>query len=271
MDFLRFLIYFGSRKNPHAAGLPMSVRLGYVVKAPCSRTPGLGVGGAGGRAGSRPRVAQFRGRVPCQKESADNTGRRRVDHRARSDCTATIIALSIVYNQERQKKASSANGGGGEGAVTIAPTSSPAITTAPSNDPWNKYRLPDTLSPSEYHVTLWPRLVEDQNGMYIFTGSSSVVFTCVKETDLVLIHSNKLNLTKINGEHLARLTAVDQQAVPTVKDTWLQVETQYLVVQLEGTLTVGRSYQLDTEFQGELADDLGGFYRSEYHEDDIKK
>ncbi|KAG9332342.1 hypothetical protein JZ751_015349 [Albula glossodonta] len=160
---------------------------------------------------------------------------------------ATIIALSIVYNQERQKKASSANGGGGEGAVTIAPTSSPAITTAPSNDPWNKYRLPDTLSPSEYHVTLWPRLVEDQNGMYIFTGSSSVVFTCVKETDLVLIHSNKLNLTKINGEHLARLTAVDQQAVPAVKDTWLQVETQYLVVQLDGTLTAGRSYQLDTE------------------------
>ncbi|KAI1889464.1 hypothetical protein AGOR_G00163140 [Albula goreensis] len=190
---------------------------------------------------------------------------------------AAIIALSVLYAEEKSKNGVVDNGE--TNPTTMPPVTPPhptttlplPVTPTPSNDPWNKYRLPDTLSPSEYHVTLWPRLVEDQNGMYIFTGSSSVVFTCVKETDLVLIHSNKLNLTKINGEHLARLTAVDQQAVPAVKDTWLQVETQYLVVQLEGTLTVGRSYQLDTKFQGELADDLGGFYRSEYYEDNVKK
>ncbi|XP_061100577.1 aminopeptidase N-like [Conger conger] len=179
----------------------------------------------------------------------------------------TIIALSIVYSQEKSKNAA-ANGGEGAGVTSPPPTSTP--TLMPSNDPWDQYRLPDTLRPEYYNVTLWPRLSMDQNGMFIFTGSSSVVFTCVKETDLILIHSNKLNLTTFD-RHMARLTAVGPAAVPTVETTWLQTETQYLVVQLSGMLTVGQAYQLDTEFQGELADDLGGFYRSEYVEDGVEK
>ncbi|KAJ8335470.1 hypothetical protein SKAU_G00388120 [Synaphobranchus kaupii] len=172
---------------------------------------------------------------------------------------ATIIALSVVYSQEKSKN-------------EVKPTDGEVVTTTPtpSNDPWDQYRLPDTLRPEYYHLTLWPRLHMDQNGMYIFTGISSVVFTCVKETDLILIHANKLNFTAIDG-HLARLIAVDGVTVPTVEATWLQVETQYLVIQLSGVLTVGGSYLLDTEFQGELANDLRGFYRSEYVEDGVKK
>ncbi|XP_061102909.1 aminopeptidase Ey-like [Conger conger] len=179
---------------------------------------------------------------------------------------AALIALSVVYTQEKSKNEVKPTDG-----ATNVPTTGLTLTTltpAPSNDPWDQYRLPDTLRPEYYNVTLWPRLSVDQNGMFIFTGSSSVVFTCVKETDLILIHSNKLNLTTFD---MARLTAVGPAAVPTVETTWLQTETQYLVVQLSGMLTVGQAYQLDTEFQGELADDLGGFYRSEYVEDGVKK
>ncbi|XP_064191655.1 aminopeptidase N-like [Anguilla rostrata] len=179
---------------------------------------------------------------------------------------ATIVALSIIYAQEKSKNLAT-NGGGGVGATT-APAPTPALMS--SNDSWDQYRLPDTLRPEFYNLTMWPRLQMDQNGMYIFTGSSSVVFTCMKETDLILIHSNKLNLTTFDG-HLARLTTVGSATGPAIEATWLQVETQYLVVQLSGMLTVGQSYQLYTEFQGELADDLGGFYRSEYVEDGVKK
>ncbi|KAG9266985.1 aminopeptidase N [Astyanax mexicanus] len=164
---------------------------------------------------------------------------------------ATIIALSVVFHNEKSRT-----------------VEKPQII---ETDQWKSYRLPGTLSPQYYNVTLWPRLVPDANGMYIFTGHSGVAFTCVKETGLILIHSNKLNYTLTPEGHHAKLTGLEGAKAPAINKTWLEVETQYLVIQLSETLQVGKIYWLYMEFQGELANDLRGFYRSEYFEDGVKK
>ncbi|XP_036963792.1 aminopeptidase N-like [Acanthopagrus latus] len=174
---------------------------------------------------------------------------------------ATIIALSVVYSQEKAKNNDNVlptDGGS---------TKPPVTTPAPSNNPWDRYRLPKSLVPEIYHVTLWPRLTPDpETKLYIFSGNSTVEFKCVEETDLILIHSNKLNYTTLENNHLARLTSVNGDKAPSITKSWLQPVTQYLVLQLDGKLTKDQHYQLFTEFTGELADDLGGFYRSEYWE-----
>ncbi|KAL7885285.1 hypothetical protein AOLI_G00055800 [Acnodon oligacanthus] len=175
---------------------------------------------------------------------------------------ATIIALSVLYSQEKAKNNEVKPSEG----TTTTTTTTAAPTPAPSNEPWDSYRLPDTLLPDTYDVTLWPRLKPDDRGIYIFTGNSSVVFRCVKETDLILIHSNKLNLTAA-----PTLTALGSTPAPTIKTHWMQVTTQYLVIQLNDNLKVGESYELFTDFLGELADDLSGFYRSVYQEDGQEK
>ncbi|CAN9498632.1 unnamed protein product [Ophioblennius macclurei] len=137
---------------------------------------------------------------------------------------------------------------------------------------WDRYRLPTSLVPESYDVTLWPHLSPDADtGLYVFTGRSSVRFHCVTETDVILIHSNKLNYTKVDNERLVQLTAADGGAAPDVSSSWLQEKTQYLVVHLTGSLTPGRKYELYSEFSGELADDLAGFYRSEYQEGGVRK
>uniref|UniRef100_A0A8D0AR57 Aminopeptidase n=1 Tax=Sander lucioperca TaxID=283035 RepID=A0A8D0AR57_SANLU len=179
---------------------------------------------------------------------------------------ATIIALSIAYDKERAK-----NRGKPENEATDS-TSMPTPLTTPSTpkEPWDHYRLPDSLVPVSYNVTLWPRLRPNADGMYLFTGYSAVIFSCVKETDLIIIHSNKLNLTNFYGHH-AKLSGLGDATAPTIQKTWLVVKTHYLVLQLRSALAVGASYVLHTEFQGELADDLEGFYRSEYTEDGVKK
>uniref|UniRef100_A0A671V019 Aminopeptidase n=1 Tax=Sparus aurata TaxID=8175 RepID=A0A671V019_SPAAU len=100
------------------------------------------------------------------------------------------------------------------------------------------------------------------------SGQSTVEFECVKETDLILIHSNKLNYTTLDNTHIVRLNG---GSAPNIKSTWLQPKTQYLVIQLYGKLTQGQKYLLYAEFTGELADDLAGFYRSEYEEDGVRK
>lgn len=83
---------------------------------------------------------------------------------------ATIIALSVVYSQEKAKNNDNVlptDGGS---------TKPPVTTPAPSNNPWDKYRLPKSLVPEIYHVTLWPRLTPDEtNNLYIFTGKALCV------------------------------------------------------------------------------------------------
>ncbi|XP_019935929.2 aminopeptidase N-like isoform X1 [Paralichthys olivaceus] len=175
----------------------------------------------------------------------------------------TIIALSIAYNKERAKNTS----GPGDEATENTSMPSPSTTPFASKEPWDHYRLPDSLVPVSYNVTLWPRLEPNADGMYIFTGHSAVVFKCVKETDLIIIHSNKLNLT---GKH-ATLGGLGEVPAPAVRKTWFVVKTEYMVLQLHSRLSAGATYVLHTEFQGELADDLEGFYRSEYVEDGVKK
>lgn len=170
-----------------------------------------------------------------------------------------IVALSVVYSHEKSKnRAALATTTGPSVASTYEP-----FTTSTPKEPWQLYRLPDSLSPVSYNVTLWPRLTLNDDNMYIFTGNSTVVFKCVKETDLILIHSNMLNLTVTEGHH-AVLRGLDGAPAPSLSRTWLEVPTQYLVVQLNGPLSVGRRYELYTRFVGELADDLKGFYVSKY-------
>ncbi|KAM6388236.1 aminopeptidase N isoform 1-T2 [Pluvialis apricaria] len=168
---------------------------------------------------------------------------------------ATIIALSVVYAQEKNKVTDTATAG-----PTTATTHT---TTAAPNEPWNRWRLPTTLKPEYYEVTLQPYLTPDENNKYIFKGNSSVVFICTQATDLILIHSNKLTYT-MQGSFHASLEAVNGSDAPPIKKTWLETPTQYLVVQLESPLQENQLYRLFSIFTGELADDLAGFYRSEY-------
>uniref|UniRef100_A0A3B4BFX1 Aminopeptidase n=1 Tax=Periophthalmus magnuspinnatus TaxID=409849 RepID=A0A3B4BFX1_9GOBI len=91
-----------------------------------------------------------------------------------------------------------------------------------------------------YNVTLWPHLSPNTENLYIFTGNTH------------------------NGPTW-------QEPAPSIKSTWLQPITQYMVIHLNGKLKAGHRYQLFSAFSGELADDLAGFYRSEYEEDGLKK
>ncbi|CAN9498633.1 unnamed protein product [Ophioblennius macclurei] len=180
---------------------------------------------------------------------------------------ATIIALSVVYSQERDKNSQSNGGTTTKAPATTSPTAPP-----PSDKPWNQYRLPKTLTPDFYSLTLWPRLTPDDNGTYVFTGDSFVDFSCSEETDLILIHSNKLTYTTMENKQMATLNVqLGADKAPGIRNSWLQTETQYLVLELDGNLTKNAVYRLTTKFKGELADDLGGFYRSEYFEGEVKK
>lgn len=177
----------------------------------------------------------------------------------------TIIALSVVYAQEKNKNAESS---AADPTMSTTPPTMPT-TTLDQSKPWNRYRLPRSLVPDSYRVTLRPYL-QPQNGLYIFTGSSTVRFTCQEPTNLIIIHSKKLNYTNTQGHRVA-LQALGGSRAPEIDRTELVEVTEYLVVHLKGQLEAGVMYEMSSTFQGELADDLAGFYRSEYMDGNDKK
>ncbi|XP_069768062.1 aminopeptidase Ey-like [Narcine bancroftii] len=184
---------------------------------------------------------------------------------------ATIIALAVVYAQEKGKKAET-EGPSGPGTVapsgpgTVAP-SGPGTegTAAPPAQPWQRLRLPNTLQPLHYQLSLQPWLEPGPGLEHYFTGSSSVLFHCLQDTNLILIHSNQLNVSHLDGE-LGRVWAPGAKPL-AIHKSWLQSDTQYLVIQLVANLSAGTNYSLYTEFRGLLADDLKGFYRSQYQDE----
>ncbi|MBN3287948.1 AMPN Aminopeptidase, partial [Polyodon spathula] len=182
---------------------------------------------------------------------------------------ATIIALAVVYSDEKAKNIESVTPTKPSSTASTKPSSTaptkPSSTTSPPQNPWNRVRLPDSLKPLEYSVELWPRLTP-KDGLYTFTGKSVVIFECVKATNLILIHSKKLNLTAP-----AELYGSAGSTPPAITNSWMEKATEFLVIQLQSNLEAGKTYSLSTKFVGELADDLAGFYRSEYMEDGVKK
>nr|XP_061796529.1 aminopeptidase Ey-like [Nerophis lumbriciformis] len=204
---------------------------------------------------------------------------------------ATIIALSVVYAQEKEMK--NDVGTTAETTTTTATTSTitstsststtttlnsttpipttPISTTPAPMEPWHHYRLPQTLAPISYNITLRPQLEPQEDDIFIFTGSCYAVFTCVQDTNLILIHANKLHLNPWDGGYLASLRGLNGAETPGLRKSWLEVPTQYLVLQLNDSLKAGSMYEVTTHFTGELVDDLGGFYRSEYMQDGVKK
>ncbi|CAL8350993.1 unnamed protein product [Merluccius merluccius] len=191
----------------------------------------------------------------------------------------TIIVLSVVYDKEHSRNSSpspghSCPGEGPPGNWTSSPTMTPSSSSTPTPDPlepWQRYRLPDTLAPVSYNITLWPRLQPDQQGLFVFTGESSVQFKCVKDTDLIIIHTSQLNFTLFEGHEARVATMPGAGPAPQILKSWLEKETEYLVLQLDRKLLAGKFYRLHTKFQGELGDNLEGFYRSQYTEDGVQK
>ena len=56
-----------------------------------------------------------------------------------------------------------------------------------------------------------------------------------------------------------------------MNDWWINEQNQFLVVEMKENLTERQEYILHTVFEGELAEDLGGLYRSTYENSNMEQ
>ncbi|KAJ9573937.1 hypothetical protein L9F63_008679, partial [Diploptera punctata] len=111
------------------------------------------------------------------------------------------------------------------------------------------YRLPDHTIPISYDV----KLKTDVNTTFKFTGEVAITVEIVEETDVIILHSTGLDIISLTidgSEHDNYTLASD--------------DTHFLTIYLNETIPIGEYATIEIEFEGELADDMYGFYKSSY-------
>uniref|UniRef100_W5MR21 Aminopeptidase n=1 Tax=Lepisosteus oculatus TaxID=7918 RepID=W5MR21_LEPOC len=129
---------------------------------------------------------------------------------------------------------------------------------------WGSHRLPQTLAPINYQLELWPRLEPDDNDNYLFTGEINITFTCKQETDLIVLHSEKLNNSGVE----LNVVTDGETDVPQVLDILNSDVYSYMIIQLSKTLKEGSFYVLRIRFSGYMSTGRRlGLFVSHYTED----
>lgn len=165
-----------------------------------------------------------------------------------------IVLMVVMYQLQIDKYPP-------ERRPTVVPTT-PVPTGLPPS-----LRLPDNLIPESYSLFLQPYLyTELTNGtdqVSVFKGNSTVRFKCVKDTRSIFLHASHLSVTKV-----VVTQSFTGKNVEVARYTVHLNESNFFEIQLKDTLIGnGTYYDLFTEFEGELLDDLAGLYKSQYTED----
>ena len=121
-------------------------------------------------------------------------------------------------------------------------------------------RLPLKVTPLHYDLELTPDIYTGDPDTFTFSGHVRIRVLCLESTNLITLHSNKL---EIDGT-VELLDQGPSQNVPMVDGIEKDEERQFLLIKLDGMLTVGQEYVIDISFHGPLNDDLVGLYWSSY-------
>ncbi|KAI8500624.1 hypothetical protein Bbelb_214420 [Branchiostoma belcheri] len=140
----------------------------------------------------------------------------------------------------------------GSEAVVVVPTDGAATPTPYPPGPWDNVRLPLSLQPETYDVLL---KIDMEN--FVFSGHVEILMLCNSSATEVIIHSNKLNISKVTFTD-------DDGSTRDITDFWFHMPNQFLVVPTGKALREGQMYRLYVEFVGPLKDDLAGLYLSQY-------
>lgn len=127
------------------------------------------------------------------------------------------------------------------------------------------YRLPSDLSPNRYELTIQPYFKPTEMPE-IYKASMIIEFTCLHDTDKLVLHMNNDNL-KLDNSSLRLSSPTDSSFVvmENFKWTYDSVRT-FFTAHLTGTqrFRPGQNYTFEVSFEGKVLNDLVGFYRDSY-------
>ncbi|XP_016914829.2 aminopeptidase N-like [Apis cerana] len=126
----------------------------------------------------------------------------------------------------------------------------------------SSYRLPKEVVPTSYIVHL-----DKDRTSFTYLGSVSIFINVLEPTNTVVVHSDGL---RVMGEDVNLYRATNDSFFEPILCQYHDAERQFYIIKVEGTLEPGE-YVLRIRFEGEIRDDVFGFYRSFYVENNETK
>ncbi|KAM6471288.1 leucyl-cystinyl aminopeptidase [Liasis olivaceus] len=115
--------------------------------------------------------------------------------------------------------------------------------------PWAHFRLPGAIVPVHYDIVLQPNLTTMR-----FTGSVLITVEVIQVTMHIILHSSKLNITKVT---LASLGSSQPKPANFLE---YPMNDQIAIIAPEALL-VGQKYNISLEYSSNLSDTYSGFYK----------
>lgn len=119
------------------------------------------------------------------------------------------------------------------------------------------YRLPKDVVPTKYSVHL-----EKNERNFTYLGSVSILLKVLEPTSTIVVHSDGL---RIVGEQVNLHESKSPSILENILCQFHDRERQFYIVRTERELEPSE-YTLTIKFEGEIRDDVFGFYRSFYKE-----
>ncbi|XP_035514165.1 LOW QUALITY PROTEIN: endoplasmic reticulum aminopeptidase 1b [Morone saxatilis] len=116
--------------------------------------------------------------------------------------------------------------------------------------PWDRMRLPKTVSPIHYDLTIHPNLTTLD-----FTGVARILLDVHEDTSTVVLHAKQMqvsNVLLLAPEGVRPLRVLEYPPF------------HQLALLSDSVLTKGRRYEVQLEFAANLSDSFHGFYKSSY-------
>ncbi|CAN9512905.1 unnamed protein product [Ophioblennius macclurei] len=130
------------------------------------------------------------------------------------------------------------------------PNQSQAKATNGEPFPWDRMRLPKTVSPLHYDLSIHPNLTTLD-----FTGVVRIELDVHEDVNVVILHAKNMHVSN------ALLLAPD--GVKPLK-TLEYPQFHQLALLSDSVLTKGRKYEVQLAFAANLSDSYHGFYKSSY-------
>uniref|UniRef100_A0A1A8D170 Aminopeptidase n=1 Tax=Nothobranchius kadleci TaxID=1051664 RepID=A0A1A8D170_NOTKA len=126
----------------------------------------------------------------------------------------------------------------------------PPIATNGERFPWDQMRLPQTISPLHYDLTIHPNLTTQD-----FTGVVRISLDVHEDTSAVILHAKQMEISNV-------LLLAPEGARPLKVLEYPGFHQ--LALMSDSVLTKGRKYEVQLEFAANLSDSFHGFYKSSY-------
>lgn len=128
------------------------------------------------------------------------------------------------------------------------------------------YRLPNNVIPSDYDIEIAPFFTGPS--AFTFNGIVSIIIRPINTTSEIALHQNQLTI----NEPLTTLSLLSNPGSRTVInnavwDNETHIYTLYTATPLQGNV----DYRLTFLYTGILSENMRGFYRSSYVENQVTK